>query len=138
MDILSWIQSVTALANMLKAWLEARKAGLDLTKARASATQAATQGVEFTVGPTEKQFALDLIIDPTLLAAYEKDIRQAQDRFVGAINDLRYTPAQLDQEQEIARATICTHLRRLKEFNNGQLPSGSLERIWLSWRCESA
>ena len=137
MDVLTWINGITAFANLLKAWLDARKSGLDLHKAREAATKASAENVEFSVGRTEKELASQLVIDETLLAAYEKDIRQAQDRFIRVINNPRSTPAQLDQEKEIARVSICKHLRAVRELNSDQLGSAALERIWESWKCES-
>ena len=126
MDVLAWIGGVTSLANMIKAWLEARKAGLDVDEARARVVDAVNAG-EYEVGGTEEELASGLVIDESLLEAFIEDIGKAQERFSAAINDIRYTPAQLDQEQERARVSICTHLQKIREFNDDALPTGSLD-----------
>jgi hypothetical protein len=139
MDVLTWIQAVTAVATMITSALDVRKAGLDLADSRDSVMRAGeVEGRQYSIGPEEKQIATELVIDQELLAAFVQDIRATQERFTNVVNDVRYTPAQQDQELEIAMRTICIHLQRIREFNNGRLPpSGSLEQIWMSWRCES-
>ena len=132
MDAVAWISSVTSFAALAKAWLEARKAGLELAEARAKANEAGNRAPEV----TSDLDVSNLVISQDLLDAYAQDIRSAESRFSAAINDPRYTPAQLSQEEEIARISICTHLGKISDFNGGALPAPELVRLFSSWRCE--
>ena len=134
---ISWILGITALANMVKAWQDARRSGCELEKAREQASDVSKEG-DYTVGAAEQKVAADLVIDEGLLTALVEDINTAGDRFRNCINDKRYTPAQIDQEEETARAKICTHLGKVREFNDGKLPAAGLETMWTSWRCGAA
>lgn len=135
--VLTWITGITAVANMVKAWHDSRRSGVELEIARKQVTDASEEG-DYIVGEAEQKVAADLVIDEGLLVAFVEDIQAAGDRFRNCINDKRYTPAQIDQEAETARTTICTHLQKVRDFNDGQLPAAGLERMWKSWRCGEA
>lgn len=139
MDPVTWISGITALASMVKAWSEARKAGLDLEAARERVRSIRGKGLQgsYELGTSESNLAKRLIIKESLLKTLVKDIEGAGQRFEKSINDPRYTPADIDREHKVARLSICTHLNRIRDFNAGQLPQGDLKQMWTSWNCES-
>lgn len=136
-DVSTWVAGVTSLAGVAKAWIDLKTsatdlqtAKLDLAKltsapAKAGATSAASTAIE------------RMIIDEEILRAFVDDILSAKRRFVGCINDERYTPADIDREQERARRCVCTHLTKIKEFNAGSLPTPELETLASSFRCDA-
>ena len=137
-DITPWIGSVTALAGMSKAWLEVRKAGVELTKAREIVVKRVTteaSAASRTVDSSTPQPVV-VVIGAQLLESLVSDVRAAAERFAKAINDPRYTPADLDREQERAELTVRAHIKRIKEFNAGALPNEELRQLALSFRCE--
>jgi hypothetical protein len=138
-DITPWIGSVTALAGMAKAWIELRRAGTDLAKSReAMNTRTAPAGSDRNTSQSNGDgLAVKVVIDAKLLAALLADVRAAADRFSAAINDPRYTPADIDREEQRAELTVRTHINRIREFNAGQLPSEELRQLALSFRCEA-
>jgi hypothetical protein len=137
MEILAWIGGITALANMVKAWMDARKAGLDLTQAKQKVQEQAKPAAKKT-RPKKAQAAVNLVIQPTLLEELVRDINSAAERFSSVFNDPRYTPADIDREQERAKLTVCTHIKRIREFNDGVLPNDELGKIARSFQCDNA
>jgi hypothetical protein len=138
-DISPWIGSVTALAGMAKSWLEVRKATVDLAKAREtleSRVEPAPTSTSVTGRPPDEQ-AIEVVIDPNMLDAFLLDVRNAANRFTNAINDPRYSPADIEREQERAQLTVRTHIARIKEFNAGILPTDELRKIAASFRCDA-
>ena len=134
MDITTWITTVTAVANMLKAWMDARKSGLDFDQAKSKALSAQTAGDFSDDSPDLGQ----MTISDSLLEAYIEDISNAEKRMVASINDPRFTPAEKEKEETVAQKSICVHLGKIKQYNAGSLPSAALERIWNSYGCDNA
>lgn len=127
MEIITWISGITAAAKLVEAWNKARKSGDEFKKV-----------LEETNSKQESSVAeekIDLVISDDLLQAFVKDINSASKRFSDCINDPRYTPAQIDQEQDIAKKSICTHLGKITELNQGILPNAELIRISKSFQC---
>jgi len=126
MDVLDWIKGVTAVAQMVKAIIDARKSGGDLNSS-----------IDQIQEENETLDTHNLVIGDDLLKAFVKDISKSNQRLVNALNDPRYTPAQLDQEEEIAKKSICVHISKIEQFNGGVLPSDNLKRIKASF-CSGA
>jgi hypothetical protein len=116
---------------MIKAALEARKAGRELQ------IPPETESEEDLLTPEEKRTAEELVIDPELLQSFMQDIKAAQKRYISVVKDKSLTSDQKDAELKRATSTICTHLKQIREFNDGLLPAGSLQQDWVSWQCES-
>jgi hypothetical protein len=131
-DVAIWFGAVTALAQMVKAYHEARVAGLKREEA-VQQSQEARRLDKLTA--TQSLNSMQLVISPSLLDVFIQDIKAAEDRFTNVINDPQYTPAQVDQEEARARLTICTHLERITQFNGGQLPLSQLETVSKSFGC---
>jgi hypothetical protein len=137
MDAVTWITLVTQLAGMSKAWLEARKAGLEFDAAKKKVRSARTKPRR-KISASESDFAEGLVIRKSTLKVLIKDIEQAERRYEACFDDPRYTPADIDSETRRAKLTICTHLQRIRDFNEGRLPAGDLERSWKMWDCPRA
>ena len=76
-----------------------------------------------------------LTISPGILKSMIDEMKRDEDRFAAVISDVTYTHAQIDQEEQIARATICRHLEVIKSHNRQELPEGELQRLWISYQC---
>jgi hypothetical protein len=136
-QVVAWIGALTGLASAVKAWREALKSGTSPDEAKAKAAKAGADAGMPRAEATAAQVPALQLIDPPLLQALLDDIRTAQQRFIAALRDPRYTPAQVDQEEAIARESVCRHLKRIKDFNGGQFGAEELERIWQSNRCSA-
>jgi hypothetical protein len=133
-QVVAWIGAVTGLASAVKAWREALASGAPPAEAK-KAAEAVEAPTEAEAEATAEEVPQLQAIDASILQALLDDIKSAQRRFVEALRDPQYTPAQIDQEEAIARASVCRHLLRIKEFNGGSLGSKAFERMWLSNRC---
>ena len=137
MDPSAWIATVTALGGLVKAWIDARKSGIDLQVAKLEIAKQAR--VSEQASPTSSKAAIlvegSLVIDEELLSQLVADIVAANKRFASVLNDPRYTPADIDREQESARLSACSHIERIRNFNAGVLPTKELENFCLSFRC---
>ena len=127
MDFLVWINSVTATIKLIEAWKKTRQSGIELEEALSEVD-------EEIISP---EVVSDIVISQGLLEAFIQDINEAEKRFTTCINDPRYTPAQIDQEQEIATKKICIHLGKISNFNGGILPSQWLIQVSNSFQCEA-
>ena len=134
MEPLAWITGITSLANMIKAWHEAKTAGLNHAQTKFKVESAKDNGM-FVVDPATAVSSRSMRIAPAILEALVRDIQNAEQRFAGVFGNPIYTPAQIDQEEDIARATICRHIQRIKDLNCGEFPSPDLARISESYRC---
>lgn len=76
-----------------------------------------------------------MVIDQELLGKLFADIVAAKSRFAAVFTDPRYTPADIDREEERARLCVCAHLKRIREFNAGILPNIEMESLSVSFRC---
>jgi len=152
MNMTDWASSITAVAGLTKAWLDVRKSGLDLTKARQEMSKAlpvepvksqdaARQETSdaLPVKPVNSQEPIrgELVIDEKMLAAFVQEIDGARTRFIGSINDPRYSPADIDREEQRARLVVCAHLKRIREYNAGSFPTPELANVAKSYRCDS-
>ena len=76
------------------------------------------------------------VIDENILNAIYNKVDNAKSRFVEALNDPRYTPADLTKEETIVSHEICEALEMIKRHNRDQLPDiKALNEAWLSFRC---
>jgi len=132
------LSSITGLGAMIKSWQEARKASLEYAKVKEEVGKkvlaAKTEG-EKSITTKDQQVIEGLTISPAILKAMIDEMKRAEDRFAAVFGDVTYTPAQIDQEEQIARATICRHLERIKSYNRQELPEGELQRLWISYQC---
>ncbi len=138
MDPATWIAAVTALGGLVKAWIDAKKSGVDLEKAKLEiGNKVSLQAQQEPIEPQEFDPARRsrIVIDQELLARLVEDILAAKRRFAATFNDPRYTPADVDREEDRARLCVCAHLKRIREFNAGTLPNVELESLGISFRC---
>lgn len=127
------VTALAGLGNAVSSWLQARRAALELDEAkREQIADAAQEGGE-SVTEQDRRTVANLIINPDLLEAMAEEMQGAEARFTAAVRDVRYTPAQVDQELAIARATICKHLGIIRDLNNRELPEGTMQNLWSSW-----
>lgn len=141
---MSWVEFLTPVAGiaaMLKAWLEMRKAALELntvTEEQRKTVLAAGEAASAELPAAELQPFFKIIIARPILKQAVKNIRSAEDRFSQAMGDVRYTPAQVDQEAAIVRSVICHSLQLIRDHNGGELPPGQCVDWWNSYRCDKS
>lgn len=126
-----------SLTNMLNVYINYRKAHHEIKQAeREEMLRVATQG-EFAAKADQGAAAAisRMVISKRLLDALNERVVNADKRFSDAVADIRYTPAQIDQEAKIAGAEICAALQIIKDHNDGALPEGELEDFWNAFRC---
>ena len=87
------------------------------------------------IRPESVQPVIAKVIDKGLLDRSIERVEDATDRFADAVADIRCTPAQLDQEEKIAQATVCRYLQLIRDHNEDELPDDQLEQAWKSFRC---
>ena len=133
-DPIIWITGVTALANMVSAVADALRSNVELDSVRQAANDSLKKG-RFSIGESDIKSMEEMVISEELLQAFIEDIENAQRRFTKAINDPRYSPAEIDREEQRAQLTICEHLRRVKTYNYGRLPGSELNHVAESFRC---
>ena len=76
------------------------------------------------------------VIDENILNAIYNKVDKAKSRFIEALNDPRYTPADLIKEETIVSREICEALEMIKRQNRNRLPDiKALNEAWLSFRC---
>lgn len=125
-------------ASMIASFLKVRKAQLELkNEITEQQRREVIEAKETAVAVTEeevKEITEQLIISPGLLNKAVQGIKAAEKRLEEAISDIRYTPAQLDQEIEVAKAEICSNLQFIKDHNGDKLPY-IVDRYWLSYKC---
>ena len=95
-EITAWLSGITALANMVKAWMDTRKAGIELKQARQKVEQPKRRRKQARV-------VNKLVIDPIVFEALVGDINAAIQRFSSVFNNPLSTPAEVDREEEIGR-----------------------------------
>jgi hypothetical protein len=135
MDVALWIGLITSLAAMVKAVSDALKAGIDLQAAKRKALDHASEA-EKPAG--SKELARPFNVKEDLLRAYVDDIKAAHERFKRAVSDPETTLERLGDEEVIARRSICKHLAKVKELNEGRLPSTELQGVWDTYGCGPA
>ncbi len=135
----SWFESVAALGALVQAWKDAQESGIDLQKAKldiANSVASRPQQPAAARSTTEAARSTGMVIDQELLGKLVADINAAKSRFAAVFTDPRYTPADIDREEERARLSVCAHLKRIRDFNAGALPSTEMESLSVSFRCE--
>lgn len=80
---------------------------------------------------------IDKIIDDDLLNVMNQNIKIASKRLIDAFNDPSNNNQERDKESMIARSVICRELKRIMNYNNGNLPNGELENMWISHGCNN-
>lgn len=75
-----------------------------------------------------------LIIDSDLLDTIQTNIEQCIQRYRLAIRTISKRGAS-DVVDRQAERCVCDALNRIKRRNNGNLPAGSFENWWQSYRC---
>jgi len=126
-----------SLAGMLSVYYGFRNRRREIRAEEARAILAAGEKGAAAAASVQTGQKLDMVIGKGLLDSARENVVRQEHRFQGSIIDIRYTPAQKDQEARIARAEICSTLQLIKDHNNGVLPDEELDRMWTSYRCNT-
>ena len=129
-----WLYSLDKFADATKAYFDAKKAGLDLEERRDRVRLVQTQERK-ELSATEANLAehLTQIIAPSTLKVLKEDIERAQKRWENRLEEGTLNKS----EEQRAVATICKHLRKIRDLNGGQFPQGDYPQTWISFGCQS-
>lgn len=75
------------------------------------------------------------VIDEDILTLMNGNIKKAVERLGRALIDQTKSNKEKDTEVEIASASICVELMRIRKLNKGTLPEEGLEKLWQSFGC---
>jgi len=76
------------------------------------------------------------VIDNNILDALCNKVENAKSRFVEALNDQRYTPADIAKEETVLSLEVCEALQTIKRLNRDRLPNiEQLNHAWESFTC---
>jgi hypothetical protein len=124
------VQGISALAALIRLWRETRNTPSGPTPKEIDTVQReAAQEVD-----RETVDVFMTVISPGTLGAIEETIERARKRFEKALRNPANGQEAKDGEHEVARATICGELERIKRLNAGRLPKKH-ENNWKEFEC---
>jgi hypothetical protein len=126
------VQSISALAALIRLWRETRNTPSGPTPSQIDAVQQQARKDP----DVETITTLHTVIPAETLAAIDETIERARKRFDKALRNPANTKEAKDAEEEVARATICGELKRIKRLNGQQLPKKHATD-WASFECAS-
>ncbi len=130
------IGSIASLVSIIENWKSKRKTPSEYVIAEGDMFIGEELGIEAPEEePSEASIILSKVIPEDILKAILNNINKAKERFIKAINNPSCNTQCEDQEHEIASATICGELERIKRLNNQQLPE-DIKELWISFQCE--
>ncbi|MGR5310802.1 hypothetical protein [Photobacterium damselae] len=133
MDIAGLVVSgVSALGTLVQAFYTAKSSNQkiskrEITKAENRASKPLIIGAK-QVGD---------VIDEELLLTLSREIEDHHKALVNAFSNSELTVSEKEVIVESARIQICKFLGEVKNFNNGQLPTERLKKLWESNRCRT-
>ncbi len=133
MDIAGLVVSgVSALGTLVQAFYAAKSSNQkiskrEITKAENRASKPLIIGAK-QVGD---------VIDEELLLTLSREIEDHHKALVNAFSNSELTVSEKEVIVESARIQICKFLGEVKNFNNGQLPTERLKKLWESNRCRT-
>lgn len=132
------ISGIAALANVISAWRSARSQGHELTDDEideAISSSSSSSSEEMTsLSPSLSAQVVNQVIPPTLLDVMRNNVTDRLSRLSEALADPDNTGQEKDKEADAAASAICRELKRIRKFNNGQLPD-DLQPHWESFGC---
>jgi len=75
------------------------------------------------------------IIDPELLKVLKDQIEEQHAKLIFVLQSTDISDLERERSVEEARTQICYFLTKVKEFNEGVLPTKRLENLWFSNKC---
>lgn len=131
MDIAGlFVASVSALGSLIQAFYTARDSNKKIDNHKVRLLQKRAKK-PLKIGIK----TIDAIIDDKLLTALSNDIEKHNLILIKAFSNSQLNEAEKAVKVEAARQQICKTLTEIKKFNNDQLPTKRLEKLWLSNRC---
>lgn len=137
--VLKGLGAFGSLASMLSLYFNLRAEGREIAADETRIILKAAEDGESEASDEKLSEQLVTIISKSFLDSAIERIERAEDRFGKAIQDRRYTPAQLDQEADIAKIEVCEMLQLIKDHNEGQLPESQndyLDSMSRQFKCD--
>jgi len=119
--------AISAIASVIELWrkIRNRKEPPSVEEIEEAAQQAP---------PIQPPGAVFLSVTADIHQVIRDNIDRALDGLKKALSDPANTQQDKDREVEVAQATICAELERLRRLNSGQLP-GDLQKLWNQFSC---
>ena len=81
--------------------------------------------------------ALGNVIDQKILAALTKNINDSVEALALALQERQTSELAKNEAMHKAEEQICGSLSRILKLNQNQLPTKTLQNLWVSHKCES-
>jgi CRISPR/Cas system CMR-associated protein Cmr1 (group 7 of RAMP superfamily) len=75
------------------------------------------------------------VIDDKLLLVLKRKIEEQHTKLIQSLESTSISDSERERSVEEAKNQICYFLKKVKEFNEGALPTKRLENLWLSNKC---
>lgn len=83
----------------------------------------------------EPERAEEMTISTVILEAAIANIQKNVKLYADAINDDRVNVLQVDEQQKILTARICSSLKLIRDRNDGKFPDKQVEKFWKEFKC---
>ncbi len=126
------VAGVSALGTLVQAFYAAKNSNSEVSKSVISrAEDRASKPLK--VGTK----VVDDVIDQDLLLTLCHEIETHNKALISAFTNPELSVSEKELLVESARAQICKFLSEVMDFNNGQLPTERLKKLWQSNRCRT-
>lgn len=121
------LAGISAIASLIELWSKIRDRKEPPTAEEIE--EAARQAT-----PIERPEPAFLSVTADIHQVIRDNIDRALRRLKKALSDAANTQQDKDKEVDVAQATVCAELERLRRLNGGQLP-GDLQNLWSQFGC---
>ncbi len=126
------IAGVAALGTLVQAYYSAKSANKDINKATLKKAE------ERASEPLKVGFKkVAEVIDDDLLESLQNEIEKHNRKLIAAFQSPRATSEEREELVEEARLQICKFLSEVMRFNEGNLPTQRLVKLWSSNKCKT-
>jgi len=126
------IAGVAALGTLIQAFYSARATNKNISK---TSLKKAEERASVPLKIGVKKVAE--VIDIKLLETLQNEIEKHNQKLIKAFQSSEVTDSEREEMVEDARSQICRFLSEVMNFNDGNLPTKRLEKLWLSNKCKS-
>ena len=124
--------AISALSSMVQAYKAARDEARQVRKSKIR--QLKSRGAQ----PLKRGGkALGDVIDQKVLAALTKNINDAVEALAVALQNTQTSEWAKEEAMQKAEEQICGSLSRILKLNQNQLPTKTLQNLWVSHKCGS-
>ena len=124
--------AISALSSMVQAYKAARDEARQVKRSKIKALE--KRGTH----PLKRGGkALGDVIDQKILAALTQNINTAIEELASVLRDTQTSELAKNEAMNRAEEQICGSLGRILDLNQNQLPTKTLQNLWLSHKCRA-